>query len=937
MKKKILLIALAVILLLGCGIGAWNWFAKTDTFASGQWRWTSARPNAGAMSEYGYYYLSNPHNILTYVDFASGNSAVLCPLVACSHDSPDCDASIGNLSACLFIENEHLYYINELGVLCRRDATGLSLVEIGTPGKQFIGEQSAVTMSSYIPAGRWLYYQARVTSTVEEYQTGKASILEMVYIGRIHLTTGKDEILIEERDGNTLRLCAVQDGSVLINRHMTGGLDRDAEDYLEQLRQATVTLERWDEDSGKTTVLFQKKRQDCLEMQMIVGNKLYYLTTGVDGSRGDNYTYDLKTGKEELIAENASYWHLGGGYAFRAVGDGMRELVDLATGKTLYNGIYDITKSAASVVARSEQGVVLQYVVDHEDGTGEILQGYVTFSALTDGLQKEDLIPLNSRETNISGNTTTTPPTNPAGSDDEWKYKPISFKQSPPLPEEYIQKSIQYLPGNVENPEGLPVLKWVFIMENMDRLWTEEAVIELNGMLADKYMPFRVQFAVLMSGYSGSVITGGPYADYDLLGSAEAQEELKDADLIFGYMTPNEMQELLAPITDYVKGDAQPTLRNSVAHKRNWLTTTVEGEIYGIAQHNVLYGYNGWYVDKSLMEKAGLTPADFQHDFWEMDEVFAKLYQANGNKPFMPHICQGTAISFSNISNMGKVLATPLPTNIDDVVNRLYQTIGVCFAIENNAEAPTVVNLAEKIRFLQEAMIRYADAGYCGEDVYSVHYGSMGILQMEDGPIEENGIIYIPIARDRFDSLFGKDWFGTNGIAAVSQHKEEAVQLLHLLAEDEAFRNQFLYGKEGRDYTVADGEIIPVRVADGTYYSMADACKGYTRFSNKEELQKYRDSLDTAPAVNYPIAFDYTAFEEELNEIGRILGKYYWIFYNNEPVYDKKGEKIIIPEMTPELYDEMLQELKDAGSDEIMAELQQQLDEWLAANPNWDK
>ena len=36
-------------------------------------------------------------------------------------------------------------------------------------------------------------------------------------------------------------------------------------------------------------------------------------------------------------------------------------------------------------------------------------------------------------------------------------------------------------------------------------------------------------------------------------------------------------------------------------------------------------------------------------------------------------------------------------------------------------------------------------------------------------------------------------------------------------------------------------------------------------------------------------------------------------------------------------YDQMLQAFKAAGGDKIQAELQRQLDEWLKANPDWNK
>ena len=947
MKKKILLIALAVILLLGCGIGAWLHFRQEDKPDDGGWTWPHTRPDGGSLSEYGYYYIPKDGKILTFMDFATGGNATLCSRVACSHNSPDCDAYMAGAS-CLFSHGEHVYYLYSNGLdritkLYRRDATGMAMVEIGVLGEQFIEEQKAVTVSRYAPAGGWLYYSAYVTSEVEE-EPGQPTVLqEMTYIGRIHLTTGKNEVLLEDENSNPLRLCAVRDGSVLVHRHETAAVNRDDPDYLEQLRQANVTLERWDEETGKVTVLFRKKRLDCLEIQMVAGNQLYCLTTGMDGSRGDNYTYDLETGEEKLIAEDASYWHLGGGYAFiRSGSEEKRELVNLKTGQTLENGLYEITDGAASVVTMSGQGVVLQYIIDFGNGTGEIQQSYVAYDSLTDGLQVADLQPAYALKTNISNVPSTTQPTNPTEPEkdsNEWDWKPLVFAEYPQPPEESIVKSTQYLPETVENPDNLPVLKWVFAMHLMDRTWTQDAVVELNRMLANRNMPFRVQFVVLMSHYHNNTISGGPYSEYDLLASAEAQKVLRDADLIFGCMTPDQMQALLSPITEYVKGDAQPTLQNSVAHRLDWLATTINGEIYGIKQSPVKCGYDGWYVDKALMEKARLTAADFQKEFWEMDAVFEKLYEANGNKPFM----NITNISYTHslISGVGVPPATPLPNEIYEAARLLYQGIGVCFAIDDSGEAPKVVNLLEKIQFLQEAVLRYTDAGYCSEYADSVNFGVTGITSLEDGPTEYNGKIAIPVTMGRFDSHFGETDYGMNGVAAVSQHKEEAVQLLNLLAEDKAFRNQFLYGKEGRDYTVADGEISPIKGEDGSCYSMVygrNSLYGYARLSDTEALQDYRDGVAATESVAYPIVFDYTGFDEELAKIGEVLGKYYRVFVNNrEQTYTLGDREVTEPKMDDTVYNEMLQALTDAGADEIQAELQRQLDEWIANNPDWNK
>ena len=58
------------------------------------------------------------------------------------------------------------------------------------------------------------------------------------------------------------------------------------------------------------------------------------------------------------------------------------------------------------------------------------------------------------------------------------------------------------------------------------------------------------------------------------------------------------------------------------------------------------------------------------------------------------------------------------------------------------------------------------------------------------------------------------------------------------------------------------------------------------------------------------------------------------IFTNNKEE-GRPGDPTYIPRMTEEVYIEMLQKFKAAGSEKIQAELQRQLDEWLAENPDW--
>ena len=496
-----------------------------------------------------------------------------------------------------------------------------------------------------------------------------------------------------------------------------------------------------------------------------------------------------------------------------------------------------------------------------------------------------------------------------------------------------ITISCQHLPETVENPDDLPILKWICMPYERTHVWTEEAVHELNQMLADRDMPFRIQFIILT----------GDKKTQDFAWSPIAQEALKDADLIFGNFTDSEMLEFLSPITQYVTGNAEPTLKNAVVHDLNWLRGSVDGEIYGIDSYAPHAYCNGWWVDPAFMTEYGLTVEDFSGNFWEMDEIFAKIYQENGNQAFL--LTTGDGVGSTQYTK--NELESVSPGVLFDAISCLGQEIGSCFSVDCSSGTPTVVNKMETdtVRNIWKAFLRYKTAGYVLETNGEVERGTIPVEYARvagnavyEAALYSNEIdrVCIPVT----DVIYTASRIGgyMNGVAAVSQHKEEAVALLSLIAEDEAFRNQLLFGKEGRDYATKNGYYASTKQADGACYSMAFLSQ-YAFFSDmygriwscsstegEAKLQAYRDMLDSTDYICYPIAFDYTSFEEELIAIAKISNEYYYDLTKFEG-----GEPVI----TEEIYDQMLQEFKDAGSEKIIAELQRQLDEWLAANPDW--
>ena len=107
--------------------------------------------------------------------------------------------------------------------------------------------------------------------------------------------------------------------------------------------------------------------------------------------------------------------------------------------------------------------------------------------------------------------------------------------------------NIQYLPEKVENPDKLPVLKWLCLTDatmggGPDRVWSETAVHQLNEMLAQRNMPFRLQFIMLTRASS----KGKAWLELE-----SVQKLLAEADLVNGNLTSAEIKKYLTPITEY--------------------------------------------------------------------------------------------------------------------------------------------------------------------------------------------------------------------------------------------------------------------------------------------------------------------------------------------------------------------------------------------------
>ena len=499
-------------------------------------------------------------------------------------------------------------------------------------------------------------------------------------------------------------------------------------------------------------------------------------------------------------------------------------------------------------------------------------------------------------------------------------YEPISCIFEDEMMGQIGDVAIQVLPETVENPNNLPVLKWVYMVDTLlysgDKPMNEAAVVELNQMLADRNLPYRVQFTILSS--SGWFVWPEEWFSHP-----DVLKELEDADLIFGYYTAREAEQWLLPLTDHVYGDAQPAFAGAMPDPLHWYSYEANGEIYGIP-YCVYPAYGqGWSVKPEFMEKYDLTAEDFSGNFWEMDELFAKIYEKNGNQGFLaPSLGGGKSWVDMNRTQHWMVMGNAFDNSTD-------QKACLSLTIDLLAEKPTVVNFLETDTFQKtyDAILRYEEAGYF-RDYYGgsddVYFGTM-IDSTEPYLNTSYNEYYIPYGPL---GLTVQSHISMTGISAKSAHTEEALSLLEQIIIDDALRLQLCYGKEGRDYILEDGAYTRVTQEDGSWYCMEylspqAALFDFTTGKQSEELvEAQRKNISQATFAYCPIVFDYSVVDAELTAIGEVLGKYEGM-YSYPPHYE-------------EYFSEMLEKLEEAGMSTVIAEMQRQLDAWIAEHPDWN-
>lgn len=372
-------------------------------------------------------------------------------------------------------------------------------------------------------------------------------------------------------------------------------------------------------------------------------------------------------------------------------------------------------------------------------------------------------------------------------------------------------------------------------------------------------------------------------------------------------------------ITDLLQEYA-PTLWESIP-ENYWDACRVGGQIYAVPtmKDSSISNYVVW--DKAAMDAAGYDGSTMT-DLQDLTEPLS-------SEGFQNYIADyGTA-------------AWPLSSSGATYLTFTYDTMGaglIAMGVKYNDTEGKVVSIYEQPEIMeylklfhqwyQDGIINSDAATASEENAYkpaAVAQGWPSAAVTTWGPnmgVEE-AVAYKwgPTIMSN-DSVRGS----LNCISANCEHPDKALQFLELVNTDTYVRDLLYYGVEGDnwDYTDDTHEWVHKNNAD---WSMA----GYTQgsfftvtptddfdFNQYDEVEVLNENAE--PSVLLGFSMDTSAVSTQLNQCISIAER-----YKSELLTGTADPEVMVPEMVAEL--------NGAGFQEVMAEAQRQVDEFLAANP----
>lgn len=412
-------------------------------------------------------------------------------------------------------------------------------------------------------------------------------------------------------------------------------------------------------------------------------------------------------------------------------------------------------------------------------------------------------------------------------------------------------------------------------------------------------------------------ISGGEQLDLAMIIPIEACS--------FTSLTSNQQ---LMDITEYMNDEGKETLDLVSKYIGAY---SIDGKIYGVPTYRN-YGSSIYLImRKDILEQIGMLEKAQNMTTWtEAEEIFAAVAQQTELAP----IAGAKNISYQpgNLYGDDSFDNTVSFDNLNDVLNVIYT---------DNDGNVSLLQENEAYKAQLEMVRRWYDNGWVYKDslVTTDHVDTLlkaGVafcaietseLGVETSKKEATG--YDMLCVEISQNMIGSTYVNKFGLAVpvTAQEPEAAVRWINALYTNPDLTNLLVWGIEGQDYVMVDGEADYPEGKDASSVAYHTADFLYGNYFNAHPWKgNGADFREVAYAAleSSPVS-PYLGFAVDQSELTTTIAAI-------TSVVDKYKASIYCGTFTDQEYEEFVEALKTAGVEDYIAAYQEQLTAWMEAN-----
>lgn len=347
--------------------------------------------------------------------------------------------------------------------------------------------------------------------------------------------------------------------------------------------------------------------------------------------------------------------------------------------------------------------------------------------------------------------------------------------------------------------------------------------------------------------------------------------------------------------------------------------TTIKGEIYGAPIYTDYTNDLYWICRADILEEAGINVEDIK-SYEDLPAVFDAV------KAIHPELKMVSSGAQAVTGSVGLLLDGTQYDALTDIAAVFF---------DKDEEAYKVVNLFETEEYKKEAAIyrEWYEAGYIDQDILiretdptadqtvfswflqGNNSRTIGNEQLAGGPLVRVKMGEGPVTTSSMAIM-------TMAIPVNAKEPEAAARLMNLLYTDADLKNLVNYGIEGEDYTLNEAGGV-VQDTSAAYAPNTNGLFGNTFLSYLTESEVAsgltnepvdQSSLPYSPLLGFSV--NANAISNEVAQLSSVMEEY--------------GKQVKSGIADEETYQAMIDKMHASGLDNYLAEIQSQLDEWLA-------